>query len=50
MLPNALIFKFVSSLQHWMMAWMGPDREDMEKLTESLMARVADDRVEEGVS
>jgi hypothetical protein len=34
--PNALIYKCVSFLQHWVIAVAGPDKEDMGKLAGAL--------------
>jgi hypothetical protein len=46
--PKALIFKFLSFLQHWMIAWTGADREWLKQLVESMTVKASEDRVEEG--
>jgi hypothetical protein len=45
--PDALIFKFLSFLQHWMIAWTGADGKGLEQLVESMIVKASEDRVDE---
>jgi hypothetical protein len=47
--PGALIFKFISFLQHWVITATRSDREGLEQLIEVLTRRMDDERVVAGV-
>jgi hypothetical protein len=46
---NDLVFKFVSFLQHWAVTSMGPNREGLEQLIESLTMKMDGGWMESGV-